>query len=230
MSKSVKLKALSSIALAITFVPLVLWADNAKFNPASGILDIPIVEVPNLFTGKIDCYQTDLSLMSDSSELAFSVTNVTPITCGDNSGSNTEPQPSVAVEKYEIGGLNVALQGCSIQEQSITCRLLLTNNEFDRTIGFCGNHSGCSEGKSTAFDDLGNQYFPSKLSIGNNSVEGTSYLQQRLVADITTEATITFNNISTRASELSLLELGFDVGLSDVSGSEHRVSFRNTQF
>ena len=107
---------------------------------------------------------------------------------------------------------------------------MLTNNEFDRTIGFCGNLSGCSEGRSTLFDDRGNQYFSTKISIGNKTAEGTSYLKQRLVADITTEATITFENISTRASKISLLELGFDVGLREVKGSEHRVSFRNITF
>jgi len=83
-----------SIAFAITLVfPPALLAHNSTFDPGSGGLYIPTVEVPNPFgtgvdptvevpnpfgTG-VDCYQIDLSLTSNGT---FSLAGAVPTDCG----------------------------------------------------------------------------------------------------------------------------------------------------
>lgn len=82
-------KVFFSIALAVTLLfPSALLADNAKFDSTSGVLSIPVVEVPNPFTGKADCYQADLSSKSSSSGgLTFSLSNAAPTQCGSTGGT-----------------------------------------------------------------------------------------------------------------------------------------------
>lgn len=69
-----------SVAVTLLFPPAIL-ADNAKFDLASNILHLPLVEVvsPN---GEVVCYQADLGLMSGSSTLAFSLSSAAPVDCG----------------------------------------------------------------------------------------------------------------------------------------------------
>ena len=47
-------------------------ADNAKFDPQTGNLYIPNVEVPGPFGGT-ECYQVDLGLMPDNDIMAFAL-------------------------------------------------------------------------------------------------------------------------------------------------------------
>ena len=79
---------------------------------------------------------------------------------------------------------------------------------------------------SEVFDNLGNQYFPTELSIANNQNTKPVYevLKSDLIADVTTRATIKFENFSTRATNVSLLKLVFeiddnilDIGFRDIS-------------
>ncbi|KHD06594.1 hypothetical protein PN36_09355 [Candidatus Thiomargarita nelsonii] len=129
--------------------------------------------------------------------------------------------PDDAIETIEKEGLRVGLRGCvAAESRTVTCHLLLTSIEFDRTVKFYGNYG---EYSSAAFDNFGNQYIPTKVTIGKG--EGTSYLEQRVVADVATRTTIRFENLSTQATSLSLLELSFRVDDTPFS-----IKFRDIPF
>ena len=86
----------------------------------------------------------------------------------------------------------------------------MTSVEFDRRVLFRGNYWTGGQA-SEVFDNLGNQYFPTELSIANNQEPGDEILRHDLIADVTTRATIKFENFSTRATNVSLLKLVFKI-------------------
>lgn len=59
---------------------LALWAHNATFDPSTGALHIPTVEVPQVFgSSGLDYYQVDLGLVPESSVMTFTLLNAVPI-------------------------------------------------------------------------------------------------------------------------------------------------------
>ncbi len=106
-------------------------------------------------------------------------------------------------------GLEVKLEGCTAKARSVICRFSLMSMEFDKTVRFRSN---------TSFDDLGNQYSATKLSLANKTGNDITH---KLIAEVKTEATIQFDNISTRASKFSQLQLHF---------GEDMVQFRDVSF
>lgn len=134
--------------------------------------------------------------------------------------------PVNSVDTVTKEGITVGLRGCVAESRTVTCHLLLTSNEFDRFITFCGNRQFfCHSQQSPAFDNFGNQYFPTTVAIANIEATSTHLEDQKLVADVTTEATIRFDNLSTRATSFSLLELGFSVNNESL-----KIQFRDISF
>jgi len=132
--------------------------------------------------------------------------------------------PDDAIETVTKEGMTFGIRGCVAESRSVTCHFLITSIEFDRTVEFCGNRTYFGPAPSAGFDNFGNQYSPTKITIGN--IEGTSYIRgQKLVADVTTRATIRFENFSTQATSISLLDLNFAVGRTDLS-----IQFRDIPF
>lgn len=58
---------------------LALWAQNATFDPNTGTLHIPTVEVPQVFGTGIDYYQVELGLVPESSVMTFTLLNAVQI-------------------------------------------------------------------------------------------------------------------------------------------------------
>jgi predicted extracellular nuclease len=87
----------------------------------------------------------------------------------------------------------------------------------------CGNGEFFCGGQATSFDNNGNQYFPSRVTISNS--EGQDSLEKPLIAGTVTEATIVFDNLSTLAINFSQLDLGFVV-----DSERLRVKFNNVDF
>ena len=155
----------------------------------------------------------NLELELDFTNSQFTLNNVSE---ADNTISE-EP-----IETIEKDGFKVGLRGCSAESKIVTCHLLLTSVEFDRIIRFY--NKSYSSG-SQAFDNSGNQYYSAKVTIANN--ENSEYVRQRLVADVITEATIRFENLSTRATSFSLLALLFYTN----DGNERAdIEFRDISF
>lgn len=191
--------------------------DNPKYSPNAGNTQKGILHMEDLYIGGIKSHK-DVKIEFDFSNSTFVILGATPT---DNS------IPPEAIETLDAGGLSVGLRGCISKNRSVTCHLSLTSTEFDRTIKFCGKNVFCIYNKetklydgSTVFDNLNNQYYPSKITIAN--FEDTPALTQKLVANVPTEATIIFDNLSTSAINFTLLDLGFEV-----NKETHRVTFRN---
>jgi len=137
--------------------------------------------------------------------------------------------PDEPIETVTEEGVTVGLRGCRAEGRSVFCHLLFTSGEFDRVIDWCGNsgyyHCG-GDNNSSSFDNLGNQYRPAKLSIANKTGDGR--VVQKIIADVTVEAMIQYDNISTRATSFSVLQLFF----STDDGNQIRVKmqFRDISF
>jgi hypothetical protein len=59
---------------------LALWAHNATFDPSTGALHIPTVEVPQVFgSSGLDYYQVDLGLVPGTTTMTFTLLNAVPI-------------------------------------------------------------------------------------------------------------------------------------------------------
>jgi hypothetical protein len=197
------MKLLNKIGL-VTFFSLffamqVHALDNPKYTPTAGNNLKGTLSLDQLYIGGVKSHK-NVNIEFDFSNSTFVLLGATP---ADNR------IPEQAFETHDAGQLSVGLRGCVSKNKSVTCHLLLTSNEFDRTIKMCGASSYYCYSKSTAFDNKGNQYFPSIITIAN--FEGVSQLEQKLVAGLTTEATIVFDNLSTLAVNFPQLDLGFVV-------------------
>ncbi|MEE9338980.1 MAG: hypothetical protein V3U87_12955 [Methylococcaceae bacterium] len=183
--------------------------DNPVYTPSQNNKGMLTIE--ELYIGGVKTFN-NVNVEFDFSNSTFKILGSTP---SDNS------IPAQAIETLNAGGLSVGLRGCVSKDRSVTCHLLLTSNEFDREISFRRNGSA---GESTAFDNKGNEYLATKLSIAN--AEGSSFwLDQALVADLPTNATIKFENLSTLAVNFSQLSLLFIL-----DGESHFVKFQEVDF
>ncbi len=183
--------------------------DNPVYTPNQNNKGTLTME--ELYIGGVKTFNK-VNIEFDFSNSTFKILGATP---SDNS------IPAQAIETHNAGGLSVGLRGCVSKDRSVTCHLLLTSTEFDREIKFWRSSS---TGKSTAFDNKGNEYTAAKLSIAN--AEGSSFwLEQALVADLPTNATIKFDNLSTLAVNFSQLNLLFRI---DNEG--HFIKFQDVDF
>jgi len=73
---------MSTIAGTLLF-PSISWADDATFDPTSGVLHIPKLEVPTPLSKGVECYEADLGFMPNSEMIAFSFIGATPVSCND---------------------------------------------------------------------------------------------------------------------------------------------------
>ncbi len=47
--------------------------NHTQFDPSTGIVQIPVVEIPEVSTGEIKTYRAELQLVPDSSPMRFTV-------------------------------------------------------------------------------------------------------------------------------------------------------------
>ena len=125
----------------------------------------------------------------------------------------TPPAPAIASTqqqaiKTSIAGIDFELQGCTLSKRTVRCQLTLTSNEFDRGIELnTATKYGFPE--TTMTDDLGHQYSPSWVSVGNKQVNsGNRAIAYDLPADRIIQAELFFKNISSKASGVSFIEIG----------------------
>jgi hypothetical protein len=71
-----------------------LFAENPKFDGATGIISIPVLEVAGPFGG-LDCYRLQLTL-SNPERMDFSLSQAEQITCPTLSTSNVKPSSTTA--------------------------------------------------------------------------------------------------------------------------------------
>ena len=201
------------VALSLGFIFQAHALDNPKYTPSEENSNKGTLAMEELYIGGVKSHQK-VNIEFDFSNSTFVVIGATP---ADNS------IPEQAIETQNAGGLSVGLRGCVSKNRSVTCYLLLTSNEFDRTIKMCGNGDFYCRDTATSFDNKGNQYFPNRVTISNS--KGQDSLEKSLIADTVTEATIVFDNLSTLAINFSQIDLGFVV-----DSKRLRVKFNNVDF
>lgn len=163
------------------------------------------LKVGDVFFNGIKTYEnTEIHL-----DLETSIFTITRIQAADNS------IPARPIAEITEEGLTIGLRGCNSDNRVVTCYLTVTSNEFDRNITFWEN--------STANNNLNNSYGSSKITLADES-GGRIRITKTLVADIETEATIEFTNLSTRATQFSLM------GLSFRGNNDFIAEFRNVDF
>lgn len=124
-----------------------------------------------------------------------------------------------AKQRVEAKYFLFELQGCEASRSGVICNLLITNKGDDRTLGFCGSSSWCTP-HSRMFDDRGNEYRAEIVQLGNKKGSNISNV---LISNVPTNASLSFEKVSTGATKITLLELG----VWDEKEVDFKVQFRN---
>jgi len=101
--------------------------------------------------------------------------------------------------KQQIGEWDFEFLDCKKTGTITSCSFILKSNYRDRTIAV-SNYSAI-------FDDFGNEYHPKSMKISNTNNGYSSVVKKRLIANVITRGSLTFENISTRAKKITLFEL-----------------------
>ena len=101
----------------------------------------------------------------------------------------------------------------------MTCQVLIINGEKDRKFKLNARYQYSGIPNSRCFDNSGNEYIADKARVGSSL---GSEAKTMLVSGVPTKASLSFKNISTQVSGLSLLELS-----CRAKKEEFKVQFRN---
>ena len=119
-------------------------------------------------------------------------------------GRSSAPQKgSTTVQEVNAGGFNFKLIDWQKKGDGIIFDLIITSEQDSDLRLFSG--SPHYREKTRLFDDFGNEYFASKVQLGN--IDITSYGDNRLVAGVPMRAIISFDNFSSQAKIITLLEI-----------------------
>lgn len=178
----------ASLAL-LTSLPHLAWAlGNPEYNPATGVLALKAVDV----NGQKTYENVEIRLDFATGQFAVVKASAADLRI-----------PELAVQEVVKSGLKVGIRGCLAAGQSVTCELVLTSLEFNRTVKLGGSSSNQFYWSTTIFDNKGNTYRPAALSISNTS--GTGSVEKVLAANVPTSATIRMENISSSATSFASL-------------------------
>lgn len=134
-------------------------------------------------------------------------------------GEKEVSEGSNAPINRKVGEVDITLEGCSRVERDVVCNFTIKSNFKDRTVLLCGNGPYLC-GMSYLYDDLSQKYIPiNTVLINQGSYMGAEH---KLIANIPVKGSITFGNISTRATKASLLEI-----VINIDKTKHKLEFRD---
>lgn len=108
------------------------------------------------------------------------------------------------VKSKSLDGILYKLNSCAtIDKNNLTCDFQITSAYQDRYIDI----------KSVVYDDYGNQYDLSNISIASHSANNEIY-NVPLIADIPMKATLVYKNISNQAKMISKLSIRTETTLN----------------
>lgn len=107
----------------------------------------------------------------------------------------------IPVEEIEAKGFIFRLEECKMSGTSVSCKILITNNENDRNLSI---YTKSYSGSSRIFDDSGNEYTATQVQIGNQFGSAATAM---LVSGIPIKAQLNFEKVLQQASTLTLLEI-----------------------
>lgn len=175
-----------STALLTLVTPFVLALGNPEFVPATGVLVLKAVDVNGVKT--YENVEIHLNMATGT----FRIPKASP---ADNR------IPEVPVQEVSKNGLKVGMRGCLAVRQSVTCHIVLTALEFNRTVKIGGTQRNSFYWETSVFDNRGNTYRPDSLTVSNTNA--TTFVEKALIANVPTLATITVENVSTSATSFS---------------------------
>lgn len=122
-------------------------------------------------------------------------------------------KPLPTIMKAEDHSVLFALHECRKSGSSITCLFSLTNKGQDRRFRL-------SIYRSRIFDELGNGYRGSDAQVANQTGDSPEI---SFINNVTTRASMTFENVEPNAAKITLLDISFTVG----NDYDLSVKFRN---
>lgn len=126
--------------------------------------------------------------------------------------SNSSSSQQKIGQRLESDGIFFDLQGCKFSGTTVTCDLIVTNNEDDRELYISYN--------TRIFDESGNQYNASLIELGNNRSDFEAWLI--LIKGIPTKLRLSFNEVSSGIRKITVLEI-----VGGTSNSRIKIQFRN---
>jgi hypothetical protein len=120
-----------------------------------------------------------------------------------------EPEPVVVTDSdsvvtVESDGYVFKLQNCQMSRRNIKCNLSILSVERDGNLGL---YSANGSYPSKLFDRNGNEYIPSKISMGNKS--NNNFVKNQYIAGVTAKGTINFENIENSTQSIALIDLSY---------------------
>lgn len=118
--------------------------------------------------------------------------------------SSPSSPPAKAQQRVEAKDFIFDLQGCKLSGQTVTCSLVITNKGVDGKLTII--NWGGSTSVARIFTDSGDEYRSQVVQLGNKR-QNAQDVENELVSGIPTKASLTFENVSTKGSMLTLLEI-----------------------
>lgn len=112
------------------------------------------------------------------------------------------------------------LRSCSINDRTISCDFVITNNGEDRTINVHSNQS--STYKSVIYDDFNNSSTASRLQIANSNSRRN--VQVMLISGRPTDSNIIFEGLSSSSTSVPRLDIS---AWDEESRQPFVITFRN---
>ena len=186
----------------------------SEFSVNSAVLTVPRVSVDG------NTYFDSVSLELDFNTGKFKLLNATPA---------TPPEPDKIIETQQVEDYSLNFQGCFRSgRDEVRCYMKIINNDFDRDLSVnLGSVNISKSENSQLFDDLGNEYLASKITIANKNINEGHGGGVTLIRGIPAIAIFKFNDISPSASNLSLFKPRF---LSKIRFQGDFRSFGNSFF
>ncbi len=131
-------------------------------------------------------------------------------------------KPSTRGRLVVSNGYRFDFQSCVLSNRNIECNVMVRTPNNDKTLILYPHYN--VNLTSSAFDNLGNQYYPSSTLLGNKDSRSNRNrsVTGRLIQGITTKIKIYFENVSSETSSIALLELQ-----AEDNRKRFKVQFRN---
>jgi len=117
------------------------------------------------------------------------------------SGGAAKPEKFAPITK-DASGFTVVLKQCKSSGTAVNCEFDITSNDMDRSLGFS---VGSNTNPSRLFDEAGAEHFPAQVRLGNRV--GTNYVENPMVAGVSYNLSIRFEDIPSASNKITLLRL-----------------------
>jgi hypothetical protein len=174
--------------------------DAIKYNVTEFILEV----------SKGDCKEKETFAIPQNNYLYKEII----FDCKDQSGGGG----TVPICERQMGDWEIQLNGCERSGKSVVCDFTFKSNFRDRELRLVGSGNYPA---SKLYDDGGYEYTATQAILGNK--QGYSDARKLIIANIPIKGSVHFSNISTEASEISLL----DIGIRGDGITQERLQCRN---